>query len=139
RHRQELDAARDLGHLLVGHRGVTGREVHGAVDEVLDAGAAALALVVDGHALALPAISLEPHRVEREWERRARAWQAQAVLRPSGPTDEHQQSASGQDRDRGTPHSAPPVERSAESGEPITGLSGADRTRPKVTKRLQDR
>src|SRR5262249_7606622 len=39
RHRQELDAARDLGHLLVGHRGVTGCEVHGVVDEVLDAGA----------------------------------------------------------------------------------------------------
>src|SRR5262249_54545794 len=122
-----------------GHCGVTGREVHRTVDEVLDAGAAALALVVDGHALVLPAVRLEPDRVERERKSGAGARQAQAVLRPSGPADEHEQSANSQHRDRGTPHGAPPVERSAESGEPAIRSSGADRTRPKVTLRLQDR
>lgn len=39
-HRHELDAARDLGDLLVGHRGVARRDVHRLAGEVLDASSA---------------------------------------------------------------------------------------------------
>ena len=57
-HRQQHDALLDLGDFLVGHRGVAGGEVDDAVDEILDAGAAALRLVVDGHASVLELKSL---------------------------------------------------------------------------------
>ena len=65
RNRQEDDAAFHFGHFLVGHRRVTAGEVHGAVDEIANTGAAALGLVIDDHAVASAAVTLEPRRVDR--------------------------------------------------------------------------
>ena len=65
-HRQEHRALLYLSHLVVGHRRVAGGEVHDPVDEILDARAAALGLIVDGHAIRLLAEVLEPGRVERK-------------------------------------------------------------------------
>ena len=44
--RQQHDAVRDFGDFFIGHRRVTPGEVHRMIDKVLNAGAAALGLVI---------------------------------------------------------------------------------------------
>ena len=65
RNRQQDHAALHLGDLLVGHCRIAAGEVHGAVDEIANTGAAAFGLVVDDHAVTGAAVVLEPRRVDR--------------------------------------------------------------------------
>ena len=46
-HRQELDAAVHLGHVLRSHRRIAGAKVHGLIDDAFDAASAAYRLVVN--------------------------------------------------------------------------------------------
>ncbi|MNY23362.1 hypothetical protein D3C86_1570260 [compost metagenome] len=64
-HRQQLRAFGDLGNVFILHCRVTGREINGFVQEVLDTCTTALGLVIHGHASGFLAEILEPGEVNR--------------------------------------------------------------------------
>jgi hypothetical protein len=64
--RQQYDAVGDLGDFFIGHRRVAPGEVHRMIDKVLNAGAAALGLIIYRDAMVLLAEILEPSRIDRE-------------------------------------------------------------------------
>ena len=74
--RQEHDAVGDLGDFFIGHRRVTSGEVHRMINKVLNAGAAALGLIIYRDAMVLLAEILELSRIDREGKARPRADQA---------------------------------------------------------------
>src|SRR5262249_4573160 len=110
--RHELNAAGDLRDLLVGHRGVAGREIYRVVDEVLDAGAASFRLIINGNGAVLAAERLEPRRVKREWKARPGAGEPHPLLRRRlpGPEREYRDAGRQQERDRQSFHGWSSVE-----------------------------
>src|SRR5262249_2083478 len=112
--------------LLVGHRGVAGREIYRVVDEVLDAGAASFRLIINGNGAVLAAERLEPRRVKREWKARPGAGEPHPLLRRRlpGPAREYRDAGRQEERDRQSFHGWSSVEFLNELPVGLTGLLG---------------
>ncbi|VTR71415.1 conserved hypothetical protein [Desulfosarcina cetonica] len=65
RHGQQLDAAGDGRHLLIGHGGIAGGEIDDAILKITDAGAGSLGLIVDLNILVGAAEGFEPGGINR--------------------------------------------------------------------------